>query len=113
MLSLDEAISLARARADKAKERESLFLRDDLIYLAKEEYRLAEEHEQLAERLEELKAIKSDGFTDDLLNMGFSKGYRKALDDFVNACKENILCKTFGLRECDIEKIAEQLKVGV
>ena len=34
----------------------------------------------------------------------------KALDDFVNVCKSNILCQTFGLRQCDIEKIAEQLK---
>ena len=39
--------------------------------------------------------------------------YNKALDDFVNACKENIMYKTFGLRECDIEKIAEQLKEGI
>lgn len=30
----------------------------------------------------------------------------------MNACKENKLCKTFGLRECDIDKIAEQLKEG-
>ena len=41
----------------------------------------AEEHEQIAEWLEELKDIKSDGFTDDLLNMGFTKGYNKAIDD--------------------------------
>lgn len=72
----------------------------------------AERNEQLAEWLEELKAIKSDGFTDDLLNMGFTKGYNKAIDDFVKACKKNIMYKTFGLRECDIEQIAEQLKVG-
>lgn len=37
---------------------------------------------QLAEWLEELKAIKSDGFTDNLLDMGYTKGYRKAIDDF-------------------------------
>ncbi|MDY5727195.1 MAG: hypothetical protein SPK49_01085 [Erysipelotrichaceae bacterium] len=36
---------------------------------------------QCAEWLEELKAIKSDGFTDDLLNMGFTKGYSKALEE--------------------------------
>lgn len=39
--------------------------------------------------------------------------YNKAIDDFVNACKENIMCKTFGLREIDINNIAEQLKAGV
>ena len=37
----------------------------------------------------------------------------KAIDDFVKACKENIMYKTFGLRECDIEQLAEQLKAGV
>ena len=48
----------------------------------------AEEHEQIAEWLEELKAIKSEGFTDDLLNMGFTKGYNKAIDDFLTEiCK--------------------------
>ena len=36
----------------------------------------------------------------------------KAIDDFVNACKSNTLCQTFGLRQCDIEEMAEQLKVG-
>lgn len=40
----------------------------------------------IAEWLEELKAIKSDGFTDDLLNMGYTKGkkdgYNQALEDF-------------------------------
>ena len=36
----------------------------------------------------------------------------KSLDDFVNACKGNTLCQTFGLRQCDIDKIAEQLKAG-
>ena len=38
--------------------------------------------------------------------------YNKAIDDFVNACKSNTLCQTFGLRQCDIEEIAEQLKEG-
>ena len=37
----------------------------------------------------------------------------KTIDDFVNACKSNTLCQTFGLRQCDIEEIAEQLKAGV
>lgn len=36
----------------------------------------------------------------------------KAIDDFVNACKEDILCQTFGLHQNGIERIAEQLKAG-
>ena len=38
--------------------------------------------------------------------------YNKAIDDFVNACKEDILCQTFGLHVNGIERIAEQLKAG-
>ena len=37
-------------------------------------------------------------------------GYDKGIDEFAEKCKANILCKTFGLREVDIDKIAEQLK---
>lgn len=37
----------------------------------------------------------------------------KAIDDFANACKSNILCQTFGLRQCDIEEMAEKLKACV
>ena len=36
----------------------------------------------------------------------------KAVDDFVNACKEDISCQTFGLHINGIERIAEQLKAG-
>ena len=78
-----------------------------------------QESEQLAEWLEELKAYRQYidltkipeqyklGFQD-----GIIAGNNKALNDFVNACKSNSLCQTFGLRQCDIEYIAEQLKAG-
>ena len=36
--------------------------------------------------------------------------YSKAIDDFVNACKEDILCQSFGLHANGIERIAQQLK---
>ena len=39
--------------------------------------------------------------------------YNNAIDDFVNACKEDILCQSFGLHANGIERIAEQLKAGV
>ena len=39
--------------------------------------------------------------------------YSKAIDDFVNACKEDILCQTFGLHVNGIGRIAEQLKAGI
>ena len=41
---------------------------------------------------------------------GYKEAYNKAIDDFVNACKDNILCQTFGLHQNGIEKVAEQLK---
>lgn len=71
----------------------------------------AEEHEQLVEWLEELKVIKSDGFTDDLLNMGFTKGYNKAIDDaksvILQTLDNEILVDTLYLR---LEQLKEQEK---
>ena len=37
----------------------------------------------------------------------------KAIDEFAEKCKANILCRTFGLREVDIDVIAAQLKTEV
>lgn len=55
---------------------------DEAIEVLKNgEYLTNREEEQIAEWLEELKAIKSDGFTDNLLDMGFTKGYSKALEE--------------------------------
>lgn len=68
---------------------------------------------QISEWLEELKAIKSDGFTDNLLDMGFTKGYNKALNDFMNVCEKQVTTM-YGQRYVDmrdIVNISEQLKV--
>ena len=81
-----------------------------------------EEKAQIAEWLEELKAIKSDGFTDNLLDMGFTKGYNKAIDDFTERLKPIIDEKIKGWTNSDdlrrwcersIDEISEQLKAGV
>lgn len=82
-------------------------------------------HEQLAEWLEELKTIKEMDLS---IPQHFTKEqsdwikaycikrniefYNKAIDDFVNSCKSNTLCQTFGLRQCDIDELAERLKAG-
>ena len=42
----------------------------------------------------------------------FENGYNKALDDFVEKLKQDVMTITFGLRICDIDRIAEQLKKG-
>lgn len=76
----------------------------------------AEYHKNIAEWLEELKCYKNDNdfsvYADRIHKIAFNSGYNKALDDFVNACKEDISCQTFGLHINGIERIAEQLKAG-
>ena len=107
MLSIDEAI--ARERQQAKEQRSRIGTWDDEYSKKCEVY--AEEHEQLAEWLEELKAIKSDGFTDDLLNMGFTKGYNKAIDDaksiILQTLDNEILVDTLYLR---LEQLKEQKK---
>ena len=67
---------------------------------------------QCAEWLEELKAIKSDGFTDNLLDMGFTKGYNKALDDFVKFASDMPTVEEDDgtIRPMWLEEMAEQIK---
>ena len=108
MLSIDEAI--ARERQQAKEQRSRIGTWDDEYSKKCEVY--AEEHEQLAEWLEELKAIKSDGFTDDLLNMGFTKGYNKAIDDFVRFASDMPTVETNDgtIRPMWLEEMAERLK---
>ena len=127
MLSIDEKIAKEKANAEKLRKIietgydgeisiESIFCDDtSAIKEAYERFEnCAEEHEQLAEWLEELKCYKNDndfsGYADRLHKIAFNSGYNKALDDFVNACKEDILFQIFGLHINGIERIAEQLK---
>ena len=95
-MTLDEAIE--QFKYDAECNRADL----DLSY--------AEDNEQVAEWLEELKVYQQHKI---ICNKGYNAGYNKALNDFVNVCKSNSLCQTFGLRQCDIEYMAERLKVGV
>lgn len=116
MLSLDEAIAQER---EAAKEK---YIEAMLCHANPNDEKLdscvecAKENEQRAEWLEELKAIKYDGFTDDLLNIGFTKGYKKALDDFIHKCDKH--CGYYkgenrNLTRDDVLMIAEQLKAGI
>ena len=38
--------------------------------------------------------------------------YNKAIDDFCEKLKQDVMATTFGLRICDVNRIAEQLKAG-
>ena len=70
-----------------------------------------EYHMKIVELLEDLKKRRNadEGYLADIYQ---DIGYKKGIDDFVNACKEDILCQTFGLHIKGIERIAEQLKAG-
>ena len=64
--------------------------------------------------VEEFKAIKSDGFTDHLLNMGYTKGYLEAIDKFEEKMKE-LVYKWIDkgvIAIGGINEIAEQMKKG-
>ena len=126
-MTIDETIAKEKANAEKLRKIietgydgeisiEALFC-DDTSAI-KEVYErfenCAKKHEQLAEWLEELKRYKNDNdfsdYADRLHKIAFNSGYNKAIDDFVNACKEDILFQFFGLHINGIERIAEQLK---
>lgn len=79
--------------------------------------RIAGEQEQLAEWLEELKQLriekekKCDECTYYItVQEAFVRGYKDSIDDFVNACEQDIMCQRFGMRILDIKRIAERLK---
>ena len=107
-MTIDEAI--ARERQEAKEQRDYIGTFDDEYSKMCEVW--AEEHEQIAEWLEELKAIKSDGFTDDLLNMGFTKGYNKAIDDFVRFASDMPTVEEDDgtIRPMWLEEMAEQIK---
>ena len=116
--ALDEAIAHAR---EVAKRNRILLDSDELVQKSYDAYfdklkceKCADEHEQLVEWLEELKEYREIGTVEECRNsvLNIPKAYNKAIDDFVNACKEDILCQTFGLHINGIERIAEQLKAG-
>ena len=107
-MSIDEAIAQEKELSGHCKR-----MFDDMNEVDKLSNKLLkneiEYHEQLAEWLEELKAIKSDGFTDDLLNMWFTKGYSKALNDVES---EFLMCDKVHYNLQDILCVINKLKAG-
>ena len=114
-MTLEERIEQEKfkARVDRIKANRRIFHNNDEDEISACN-RSAEEHEQLVELLEELKSYRenSNGYTKEDIELNRKAMYNKAIDDFVNACKEDISCQTFGLHIKGIERIAEQLKVG-
>ena len=98
-MTIDEAIEnhkKLKINAERTNDKRGAFYSD-------------EEHKQLAEWLEELKAIKSDGFTDNLLNMWFTKGYNKALNDIES---EFLMCDKVHYNLQDILCVINKFKAG-
>ena len=104
-MTIDRAIKREQAKAEEYKAMSS----EGNAKIAEIYIRCSKYHEQLAEWLEELKAIKSDGFTDDLLNMGFTKGYSKALDDIES---EFLKCEKVHYNLQDILCVINRVKAG-
>ena len=71
-----------------------------------------QESEQLVEWLEELKELRttSFGYRKEDIELNRNAMYNKAIDDFADKLKQDVMTITFGLRICDIDRIAEQLK---
>ena len=105
-MTIDRAIKREQAKAEEYRAMSS----EGNAEIAEIYIRCSKYHEQLAEWLEELKAIKSDGFTDDLLNMGFTKGYSKALNDVES---EFLKCDKVHYNLQDILCMINKLKEGV
>ena len=77
-----------------------------------------DEHEEakriIRDVMEEIKQYREIGTVEECRNsvLDIQKAYNKAIDDFVNACKEDVLFRCFGLHINGIERIAKQLKAG-
>ena len=73
-----------------------------------------QESEQLVEWLEELKELRetSCGYSKEDIELNRNAMYNKAIDDFADKLRQDVMIITFGLRICDVDRVAEQLKVG-
>ena len=104
-MTIDRAIKREQAKAEEYRAMSS----EENAEIAEIYIRCSKYHEQLSEWLEELKAIKSEGFTDGLLNMGFTKGYSKALNDVES---EFLMCYKVHYNLQDILCVINKLKEG-
>ena len=104
-MTIDEAIAQEREVSSRKF--------DDKVHCI----RCSEFHQQIAKWLEELKALKNglDIKCDNLneaLEKGKKIGYNKAIDDFLEVIDRTDREEPLVLDMYEIEKIAEQLKVG-
>ena len=120
-MTLDEAIAHAKEVAKRQRDAQIKYFGRLTCDSIEKLNKCEKEHEQLAEWLEDYKRVKKwkDEIMEEFCRYDASsieelmqRARNKAIDDFVNACKEDILCQSFGLHANGIERIAEQLKAG-
>ena len=64
--------------------------------------------------VEELKTLKKEvELYRNLDKTNFSDGYAKAIDEFAEALKADVMATTFGLDCRDVDRIAKEMKAGV
>lgn len=122
MLSIDGAIANARDVAKRNREQWKNCPADRRYIEHQTCEQCAEEHEQIAEWLEELKMLRELKEEHRKIGNieGFNKGYNKAIDDFIRKCemKSRVILDEithlsyYGLSMKELQRIAEQLKVG-
>lgn len=63
--------------------------------------------------VEEFKALKEEvELYRNLDKTNFSDGYAKAIDEFAEALKADVMATTFGLDCRDVDRIANEMKAG-
>lgn len=117
-MTIDEAIAHAREVASENMDlAQDLYFDDEYDIERNDCLKCVEENEQLAEWLELLKWYQQ-GMEDIPSESGvlpkdvYRAGYNKAIDDFLREIKIDVIATTFGLRICDAERIAQQVKEG-
>ena len=100
-MTIQEAINMMKYRIDTATEIAGKYENENAF----------EDMEMAIKALEEQQKIKEDGFSDYLLNMGYTKGYLAAIDKFAEKISTYGTYDHYG-NTIDILEIAEQMKKG-
>ena len=113
-MTIDEAIALVKIERECIIRADVCDRKCEKCDLVQDSGKLIDMYEQLVELLEELKSYREIGTVEECRNsvLNISKAYNKAIDDFLREIKIDVIATTFGLRICDAERIAEQLKAG-
>ena len=107
-MTIDEAMALVKIERECVIRADVCDRKCEKCDLLQDSTELTDMYEQLAEWLEDYERIKM------LIpiEQALKAEYNKAIDDFADKLKQDVTAITFGLRICDIDRVAEQLKAG-